>query len=138
MCTKEKSLDVAVHLQKGPQFVDIPLEEEDSSDEEYQPDEEEEDETAEEVRESNPSRMFNVEYFVYSSVCVLQTLLESDLESSVSSPRGNRGKRHRSHSEHEDEISSSSRSVKYLQRALWLGAITYNSVLMISIRKDNM
>lgn len=33
-----------------PQFVDIPLEEEDSSDEEYCPDEDEEDETAEEVK----------------------------------------------------------------------------------------
>lgn len=67
---------------KGPQFVDIPLEEEDSSDEEYRPDEEEEDETAEE------------------------TLPESDLESSVSSPRGNRGKLYRSQSEHEDDSSS--------------------------------
>lgn len=36
---------------KHPQFVDIPLEEdEDSSDEEYCPDEDEEDETAEDVR----------------------------------------------------------------------------------------
>ncbi|OXB53694.1 hypothetical protein ASZ78_014934 [Callipepla squamata] len=34
---------------KPPQFVDIPLEEDDSSDEEYQPDDEDEDETAEEV-----------------------------------------------------------------------------------------
>lgn len=51
---------------KGPQFVDIPLEEEDSSDEEYRPDEEDEDETAEE------------------------TLLDSDLDSSASSPRGSR------------------------------------------------
>lgn len=34
---------------QGPQFVDIPLEEEDSSDEEYRPDEDDEDETAEEV-----------------------------------------------------------------------------------------
>uniref|UniRef100_A0A665TWA0 Uncharacterized protein n=1 Tax=Echeneis naucrates TaxID=173247 RepID=A0A665TWA0_ECHNA len=33
----------------APQFVDIPLAEEDSSDEEYRPDEEEEDETAEDV-----------------------------------------------------------------------------------------
>lgn len=41
---------------KGPQFVDIPLEEEDSSDEEYHPDEEEEDETAEDVRQN---------YFLY-------------------------------------------------------------------------
>lgn len=37
---------------KGPQFVDIPLAEEDSSDEEYRPDEEEEDETAEEVKQN--------------------------------------------------------------------------------------
>uniref|UniRef100_A0A8D2JBI4 GON-4-like protein n=1 Tax=Varanus komodoensis TaxID=61221 RepID=A0A8D2JBI4_VARKO len=36
-------------LPQPPQFVDIPLEEDDSSDEEYQPEEEEEDETAEEV-----------------------------------------------------------------------------------------
>lgn len=50
---------------KPPQFVDIPLqEEEDSSDEEYCPDEDEEDETAEE------------------------TFLESDVESTSSSPRG--------------------------------------------------
>lgn len=46
-----------------PQFVDIPLADEDSSDEEYQPDEDEEDETAEE------------------------SLLESDMESTASSPR---------------------------------------------------
>ncbi|XP_042537452.1 GON-4-like protein isoform X2 [Dipodomys spectabilis] len=49
---------------KPPQFVDIHLEEDDSSDEEYQPDEEDEDETAEE------------------------SLLESDVESTASSPRG--------------------------------------------------
>ncbi|KAG5842791.1 hypothetical protein ANANG_G00181480 [Anguilla anguilla] len=49
--------------QKAPQFVDIPLEEEDSSDEEYRPDEDEEDETAE----------------------------ESDIESTASSPRGSKG-----------------------------------------------
>ncbi|KAF7646551.1 hypothetical protein LDENG_00185790 [Lucifuga dentata] len=36
-------------VNKAPQFVDIPLAEEDSSDEEYHPDEEEEDETAEET-----------------------------------------------------------------------------------------
>lgn len=48
------------------QFVDIPLEEEDSSDEEYRPEEEEEDETAEE------------------------SLLESDVESAASSPRGHK------------------------------------------------
>lgn len=35
---------------KAPQFVDIPLAEEDSSDEEYHPDDEDEDETAEDVR----------------------------------------------------------------------------------------
>lgn len=35
---------------QAPQFVDIHLDEEDSSDEEYRPDEEEEDETAEDVR----------------------------------------------------------------------------------------
>lgn len=59
-----------MHLQKGPQFVDIPLEEEDSSDEEYRPDEEEEDETAEEVGEN----YFCVICFVFSgfvqTVCV--------------------------------------------------------------------
>ncbi|XP_045154265.1 GON-4-like protein isoform X3 [Echinops telfairi] len=49
---------------KPPQFVDIHLEEDDSSDEEYHPDDEEEDETAEE------------------------SLLESDVESTASSPRG--------------------------------------------------
>lgn len=51
---------------KAPQFVDIPLDEEDSSDEEYRPDEEEEDETAED------------------------TFQESDMESTASSPRGTR------------------------------------------------
>nr|XP_020477096.1 GON-4-like protein isoform X2 [Monopterus albus] len=56
----KKTSDVS----KPPQFVDIPLAEEDSSDEEYHPDEEEEDETAED------------------------TFLESDLENSASSPRG--------------------------------------------------
>ncbi|XP_042602019.1 GON-4-like protein isoform X2 [Cyprinus carpio] len=71
--------------EKGPQFVDIPLEEEDSSDEEYRPDEEEEDETAEE------------------------TLLESDFENSSSSPRCSRVNLHRSHSEHEEDTASSSR-----------------------------
>lgn len=71
-------------VKKGPQFVDIPLEDEDSSDEEYRPDEEEEDETAEE------------------------TLLESDFENS-SSPRGSRVNLHRSHSEYEEDGASSSR-----------------------------
>ncbi len=42
-----------MRLQKGPQFVDIPLEEDDSSDEEYRPDEDEDDETAEEVGEND-------------------------------------------------------------------------------------
>lgn len=46
-------LPVRSHLSSAllqpPQFVDIPLEEDDSSDEEYQPDDEDEDETAEEV-----------------------------------------------------------------------------------------
>ncbi|KAM3596046.1 uncharacterized protein V6R79_007383 [Siganus canaliculatus] len=51
---------------RGPQFMDIPLAEEDSSDEEYRPDEEDEDETAED------------------------TFLESDMESTASSPRGTR------------------------------------------------
>ncbi|XP_043994871.1 GON-4-like protein isoform X1 [Gambusia affinis] len=58
----KKSSDVT----KAPQFVDIPLEEEDSSDEEYRPDEEEEDETAED------------------------TFQESDMESTASSPKGTR------------------------------------------------
>ncbi|KAM5256824.1 GON-4-like protein isoform 2-T2 [Ctenodactylus gundi] len=60
---------------KPPQFVDINLEEDDSSDEEYQPDEEEEDETAEE------------------------SLLESDVESTASSPRGAKKSRLRQSSE---------------------------------------
>ncbi|XP_060760613.1 GON-4-like protein isoform X2 [Neoarius graeffei] len=70
---------------KGPQFVDIPLEEEDSSDEEYHPDEEEEDETAED------------------------TLLESDLESTASSPRGTRLNLSRSFNEYDAENSCSPR-----------------------------
>ncbi|XP_032174608.1 GON-4-like protein isoform X9 [Mustela erminea] len=60
---------------KPPQFVDIQLEEDDSSDEEYQPDDEEEDETAEE------------------------SLLESDVESTASSPRGAKKSRLRPSSE---------------------------------------
>ncbi|XP_074079372.1 GON-4-like protein isoform X2 [Macrotis lagotis] len=60
---------------KPPQFVDIPLEEDDSSDEEYQPEDEEEDETAEE------------------------SLLESDVESTASSPRGSKRSRMRQSSE---------------------------------------
>ncbi|XP_070701971.1 GON-4-like protein [Pempheris klunzingeri] len=58
----KKSSDII----KTPQFVDIPLAEEDSSDEEYRPDEEDEDETAED------------------------TFQESDMESTASSPRGSR------------------------------------------------
>ncbi|KAM5293665.1 GON-4-like protein isoform 3-T7 [Glossophaga mutica] len=60
---------------KPPQFVDINLEEDDSSDEEYQPDDEEEDETAEE------------------------SLLESDVESTASSPHGAKKSRLRQSSE---------------------------------------
>ncbi|KAG7469500.1 hypothetical protein MATL_G00129530 [Megalops atlanticus] len=73
---------------KPPQFVDIHLEEEDSSDEEYCPDEEEEDETAEE------------------------TFLESDVESTASSPRGSRIGRPRTpmdNSECDEDRSSSPR-----------------------------
>ncbi|KAM8766703.1 uncharacterized protein gon4la isoform 1-T2 [Acanthopagrus schlegelii] len=58
----KKTSDVS----KAPQFVDIPLAEEDSSDEEYHPDEEDDDETAED------------------------TFQESDMESTASSPRGSR------------------------------------------------
>ncbi|XP_026875558.2 GON-4-like protein isoform X1 [Electrophorus electricus] len=76
---------------KGPQFVDIPLEEEDSSDEEYCPDEEEDDETAED------------------------TLLESDLESTASSPRGMRLSLNKSFTEHARENSCSPRQT--LRRA---------------------
>ncbi|XP_072531952.1 GON-4-like protein isoform X2 [Salminus brasiliensis] len=76
---------------KGPQFVDIPLEEEDSSDEEYCPDEEEDDETAED------------------------TFLESDLESTASSPRGTRKSLSRSFSEYDGENSCSPRQT--LRRA---------------------
>lgn len=45
----DKSCHVSSVVLQPPQFVDIPLEEDDSSDEEYQPDDEDEDETAEEV-----------------------------------------------------------------------------------------
>uniref|UniRef100_A0A8C3K193 GON-4-like protein n=1 Tax=Calidris pygmaea TaxID=425635 RepID=A0A8C3K193_9CHAR len=62
---------------KPPQFVDIPLEEDDSSDEEYQPEDEDEDETAEE------------------------SLLESDVESTASSPRGAKRSRTRRSSDEE-------------------------------------
>ncbi|KAG9279611.1 GON-4-like protein [Astyanax mexicanus] len=79
---------------KGPQFVDIPLEEEDSSDEEYHPDEEEDDETAED------------------------TLLESDLESTASSPRGTRKSLSRSFSEYDGENSCSPRQSLHRARHL--------------------
>uniref|UniRef100_A0A8C2YDE4 GON-4-like protein n=1 Tax=Coturnix japonica TaxID=93934 RepID=A0A8C2YDE4_COTJA len=65
---------------KPPQFVDIPLEEDDSSDEEYQPDDEDEDETAEE------------------------SLLESDVESTASSPRGAKRSRTRRSSDEEGGV----------------------------------
>uniref|UniRef100_A0A672TKA4 GON-4-like protein n=1 Tax=Strigops habroptila TaxID=2489341 RepID=A0A672TKA4_STRHB len=64
-------------LLQPPQFVDIPLEEDDSSDEEYQPEDEDEDETAEE------------------------SLLESDVESTASSPRGAKRSRTRRSSDEE-------------------------------------
>uniref|UniRef100_A0A8C3L6P6 GON-4-like protein n=1 Tax=Chrysolophus pictus TaxID=9089 RepID=A0A8C3L6P6_CHRPC len=64
-------------IERPPQFVDIPLEEDDSSDEEYQPDDEDEDETAEE------------------------SLLESDVESTASSPRGAKRSRTRRSSDEE-------------------------------------
>ncbi|XP_062454024.1 GON-4-like protein isoform X2 [Rhea pennata] len=65
---------------KPPQFVDIPLEEDDSSDEEYQPEDEDEDETAEE------------------------SLLESDVESTASSPRGAKRSRTRRSSDEEGGV----------------------------------
>ncbi|XP_051577926.1 GON-4-like protein isoform X2 [Myxocyprinus asiaticus] len=68
---------------KPPQFVDIPLqEEEDSSDEEYCPDEDEEDETAEE------------------------TFMESDVDSTGSSPHGSRHSFSRSPSKCDDASNS--------------------------------
>uniref|UniRef100_A0A8C2F0Q1 GON-4-like protein n=1 Tax=Cyprinus carpio TaxID=7962 RepID=A0A8C2F0Q1_CYPCA len=82
-----------------PQFVDIPLqEEEDSSDEEYCPDEDEEDETAEE------------------------TFLESDVESTASSPRGSR--RSSSHTPPQcDDASNSPRLKPKLSRHLRVEAV---------------
>uniref|UniRef100_A0A9J7ZPG9 GON-4-like protein n=1 Tax=Cyprinus carpio carpio TaxID=630221 RepID=A0A9J7ZPG9_CYPCA len=84
---------------KPPQFVDIPLqEEEDSSDEEYCPDEDEEDETAEE------------------------TFLESDVESTASSPRGSR--RSSSHTPPQcDDASNSPRLKPKLSRHLRVEAV---------------
>uniref|UniRef100_A0A8C8AYU7 GON-4-like protein n=1 Tax=Otus sunia TaxID=257818 RepID=A0A8C8AYU7_9STRI len=72
-----KSFHLSSVLLQPPQFVDIPLEEDDSSDEEYQPDDEDEDETAEE------------------------SLLESDVESTASSPRGAKRSRTRRSSDEE-------------------------------------
>uniref|UniRef100_A0A8B9T6B5 GON-4-like protein n=1 Tax=Anas platyrhynchos TaxID=8839 RepID=A0A8B9T6B5_ANAPL len=72
-----KSCHLSSVLLQPPQFVDIPLEEDDSSDEEYQPDDEDEDETAEE------------------------SLLESDVESTASSPRGAKRSRTRRSSDEE-------------------------------------
>ncbi|XP_069506054.1 GON-4-like protein isoform X2 [Ambystoma mexicanum] len=68
----------AREIKSLPQFVDIPLADEDSSDEEYQPNEDEEDETAEE------------------------SLLESDVESLASSPRVPKRSRTHHTSEHLD------------------------------------
>ncbi|XP_043541462.1 GON-4-like protein [Chiloscyllium plagiosum] len=70
---------------KAPQFIDIPLEEEDSSDEEYRPEEEEEeeDETAEE------------------------SFMESDAESTSSSPAGSGRPRSRQEVLETEEESSS-------------------------------
>ncbi|TRZ01353.1 hypothetical protein DNTS_033244 [Danionella cerebrum] len=85
-------------LKRGPQFVDIPLEEEDSSDEEYQPDEEEEEETAEE------------------------TFLESDLDNSSCSPWVSRVNIHRSFSECEEDHSSVSRPNLLRPRHLMVAA----------------
>ncbi|XP_016380110.1 GON-4-like protein [Sinocyclocheilus rhinocerous] len=83
---------------KPPQFVDIPLQEEDSSDEEYCPDEDEEDETAEE------------------------TFLESDVESTASSPRGSR--RSTSHTPPQcDDASNSPRLKPKLSRHLRVEAV---------------
>ncbi|XP_026140651.1 GON-4-like protein [Carassius auratus] len=84
---------------KPPQFVDIPLqEEEDSSDEEYCPDEDEEDETAEE------------------------TFLESDVESTASSPRVSR--RLSSHTPPQcDDASNSPRLKPKLSRHLRVEAV---------------
>uniref|UniRef100_G1MQA2 GON-4-like protein n=1 Tax=Meleagris gallopavo TaxID=9103 RepID=G1MQA2_MELGA len=73
----DKSCHVSSVVLQPPQFVDIPLEEDDSSDEEYQPDDEDEDETAEE------------------------SLLESDVESTASSPRGAKRSRTRRSSDEE-------------------------------------
>ncbi|XP_066539009.1 GON-4-like protein isoform X2 [Hoplias malabaricus] len=88
---------------KPPQFVDIPLEdEEDSSDEEYHPDEDEEDETAEE------------------------TILESDMDSIASSPRISRRGRSRTpieFSECDEERSSSPRLKSRLSRHLRVEAV---------------
>lgn len=65
-------LPVRSHLSSAllqpPQFVDIPLEEDDSSDEEYQPDDEDEDETAEEVNAACSIDLFCTEL----SVCLRQ------------------------------------------------------------------
>ncbi|KAI4880039.1 hypothetical protein NFI96_019909, partial [Prochilodus magdalenae] len=83
----------------GPQFVDIPLEEEDSSDEEYCPDEEEDDETAED------------------------TFLESDLESTASSPRGTRISLSKSYSEYDGENSCSPRQSVRRARHLRVEAV---------------
>ncbi|XP_059363940.1 GON-4-like protein [Carassius carassius] len=83
---------------KPPQFVDIPLqEEEDSSDEEYCPDEDEEDETAEE------------------------TFLESDVESTASSPRGSR--RSTSHTPRQCDDASNSPRLPKLSRHLRVEAV---------------
>ncbi|KAI4893265.1 hypothetical protein NFI96_019664 [Prochilodus magdalenae] len=92
-------------VEKGvpPQFVDIPLEdEEDSSDEEYHPDEDEEDETAEE------------------------TILESDMDSIASSPRISRRGRSRTpieFSECDEEGSSSPRPNSRPSRHLRVEAV---------------
>uniref|UniRef100_A0A8C6VRV5 Gon-4 like n=1 Tax=Nothobranchius furzeri TaxID=105023 RepID=A0A8C6VRV5_NOTFU len=84
----------------APQFVDIPLDDEDSSDEEYRPDEEEEDETAEDGRirfqllatETKIKNKFRTSKkknpllehdSMYCCVCFIQPMSESEEESGV-------------------------------------------------------
>ncbi|XP_040909824.1 GON-4-like protein isoform X2 [Toxotes jaculatrix] len=81
-------------INKAPQFVDIPLAEEDSSDEEYRPDEEEDEETAED------------------------TFQESDMESTASSPRGSRLNRA------EEDSSSPWQTSRSRSRNLRVGSIS--------------
>ena len=122
---------------KPPQFVDIPLEEdEDSSDEEYCPDEDEEDETAEDVRESLRSSLHGFvcwDSLVESDnlltllwISPLQTFQESDVDSTASSPRVSRAGRARTPVEHSEGDEEKHHSPRLVMLTIYKKKITFH------------